>query len=235
MKKILVVEPVFMDGIESEVEYLDAIKDPDTIVEFVSLESGPTSVETYYDEAFVLADTLRVIEAHAPGVDAVVINCFADPGVIAARELLDIPVVGPSEASMALAMQLAHRFAVVSVYENSVALIELQARARGIESRLAGVIGIELGVCELEEDIETTTRLLIDAARELIDIKGAEAIVLGCTGMVPAAAGLRAALDVPVIEPLAAAFKTAEAMVTLGLVHAHKGQYRRPDVSKLKG
>ena len=65
-------------------------------------------------------------------------------------------------------------------------------------------------------------------------LQGAEALVLGCTGMVPAAAGLRAALDVPVIEPLAAAFKTAEAMVTLGLVHAHKGQYRRPDLSKLK-
>ena len=233
--KILVVEPVVLELFESDVAYLDAIKQPDTVVECVSLAAGPTSIETYFDEAFALAEVLRLIEANVEGADAVVINCFADPALMAARELLDIPVVGASEASMSLALQLARRFGVVSTYENSVAYTELQARARGIETRLAGVIGIELGVCELEEDIEATTRLLIDAARELIATRRAEAIVLGCTGMVPAASGLRAALDVPVIEPLAAAFKTAETMVTLGLAHAHGGQYRRPDASKLRG
>ena len=233
--KILVVVPVVLNSVEGDVEYRDAIKQPDTIVECVSIATGPTSIETCFDEAFAVPEVLRLIKASAGSVDAVVINCFADPGLMAARELLDIPVVGASEASMSLALQLAHRFGVVSTYENSVAYTELQARARGIETRLAGVIGIELGVCELEEDIEATTNLLIEAARELIATRRAEAIVLGCTGMVPAASGLRAALDVPVIEPLAAAFKTAEAMVTLGLRHTHRGQYRRPDAGKLRG
>lgn len=234
MKKILVIVPVVIDSVEDDEEYLDALKEPDTVVECVSLAAGPTSIETYFDEAFALAEVLRLIEANAERADAVVINCFADPGLMAARELLDIPVVGASEASMSMAIQLAHRFGVVSTYENSVAYTERQARGRGLETRLAGVIGIDLGVLALEDDVGATTHLLIDAARELILTREAEAIVLGCTGMVPAASGLRDALDVPVIEPLAAAFKTAEAMVALGLCHAHRSEFRRPDGSKLR-
>ena len=44
--------------------------------------------------------------------------------------------------------------------------------------------------------------------------------MLGCTGMAPLAERVQAAVDVPVVEPMLAAFKTAETLARLGLLHA---------------
>jgi allantoin racemase len=233
VKTILVVEPVVVDAqmLEGDEAYLGRIKGADTVVRTVSLTEGPTSIETYYDEALALPGTLRLVEENAAGCDAVVVNCFADPGVRAIREIVDVPVVGPAEASMALALQLGHRFAVISILANSGPWAEHQARALGVEDRLAVAVGIELGVLELEEDVEATSRHLIAAARDCI-AKGADVVVLGCTGMFVAVDLMRASLDVPVIEPLAAAVATAELLVSLSLTHTHGGMYLHPDRSK---
>ena len=45
-----------------------------------------------------------------PGVDGVVIACYGDPGLFAAREISAVPVVGIAEASMLMACTVAHRF-----------------------------------------------------------------------------------------------------------------------------
>jgi allantoin racemase len=234
VKTILVLEPVVVAtaGMLAQDEaYLERIKGPDTIVKTVAPNAGPTSIETYYDEAQAVPGVLRLAEDNVDGCDAVVVNCFADPGVHALREILDVPVVGPAEASMALALQLGHRFAVISILANAGPWAERQARLLGVEDRLAAAVGIELGVLDLDEDVEETARSLIAAARDCVG-KGADVIVLGCTGMFVAVDLMRAALEVPVIEPLAAAVGTAELLVSLGLRHTHGGTYLSPDRSK---
>jgi len=230
---ILIVEPVVMQIDEEELPYLAAVKASETDLRFATIDSGPVSIETFYDEAQAVPAVLRLLEREAAGCDAVVIDCFADPAVRPARELIDIPVVGPAEASMALALQLGHRFAVVSVFGNAAPWIELQARAMGLEKRLAAAVGVDIPVLELAEDLEATAAALFEAARDCIDRRGADVIVLGCTGMYSVAARLRTQLDVPVVEPLAAALKTAESLAVLGLAHSHGGLYCRPNKDKL--
>lgn len=232
MKTILVVEPVVVPGGEDEAPYLATVKEDATTVRFVSLASGPPSIETFNDEAMAVAEMLPVIEAEAGDADAIVINCMADPGVRAVRELVDVPVVGPAEASVALAMQLGHSFAVVTIFDNAGPWTELQVRAMGVESRLAAAMGVDIPVLELEQDLEKTTAHLLSAARDCVENRGADVLILGCTGMYPVVERIRQVLDVPVIEPLAAAFKTAETLATLGLAHSHRGLYRRPDLGK---
>ena len=48
------------------------------------------------------------------GYDAVVVGCCYDPGVKVARELVDIPVVGPLEAAMNHASYFGHRYTVIT-------------------------------------------------------------------------------------------------------------------------
>ena len=232
MKTILVVEPVIVPEGEDEAGYLATVKDADTTVRFVSLTSGPPSIETFNDEAMAVTEMLSVIAAEAGDAEAIVVNCMADPGVRAVRELVDMPVVGPAEASVSLALQLGHSFAIVTIFDNGGPWTELQVRAMGVESRLAAAVGVDIPVLELEQDLEKTTAHLLASARECVENRGADVLILGCTGMYPVVERIRQELDVPVIEPLAAAFKTAETLATLGLAHSHRGLYRRPDPGK---
>ena len=232
MKTILVIEPVIVPEGEDEAGYLATVKDAGTTVRFVSLAAGPPSIETFNDEAMAVAEMLPVIETEAGSADAIVINCMADPGVRAARELVDVPVVGPAEASVSLAMQLGHSFAIVTIFDNGAPWTELQVRAMGVESRLTAAVGVDIPVLELEQDLEKTTAYLLAAARQCVEKRGADVLILGCTGMYPVVERIRQELDVPVIEPLAAAFKTAETLATLSLAHSHRGLYRRPDLGK---
>lgn len=235
MKNILVLEPVVVPQGEDEGAYLATVKDADTTLRFLSLASGPPSIEAFHDEAVAITEMLPLIETQASDADAIIINCMADPGVRAVRELVDVPVVGPAEASVSLAMQLGHSFAIVSILSNGGPWTELQVRAMGVESRLAKAVGVEIPVLELENDVERTTEHLLTAARECVESRGADVIVLGCTGMYPVVERIRRQLDVPVIEPLAAALKTGEALATLGLTHSHRGLYRRPDPGRYRG
>jgi Asp/Glu/hydantoin racemase len=70
----------------------------------------------------------------------------------AKRELVDVPVTGPAEASVSLAMQFGHRFAIVTIFDNGASWTEPQVRAMGVESRLAAAVGVAIPVLEMEQD-----------------------------------------------------------------------------------
>jgi allantoin racemase len=238
VKTILVIDPVVMDAWDAQdrqeyVEYMNRVKGPKTVIKAVSITRGPVSIETFYDESFAVPEILRAIEDQGSDSDAIMVNCFADCGVRAVREITGVPVVGAAEASMALALLLGHRLAVVSTGESAGPGTELQARAMGVEGRLAAALGITIPVLGLGVDRNETARQLISAANELIATKGANVIILGCTGMALVAEAVRAALPVPLIEPMAAAFKMAETLAELGLHHAQTGLCMPPDKTKL--
>jgi allantoin racemase len=69
----------------------------ETDIVAVNSANGPASIEGFYDEAMSLAGMLAVIR-NTPDFDAVVIACFDDTGLDAARCLTDKPVIGIGEA-----------------------------------------------------------------------------------------------------------------------------------------
>lgn len=224
-RTVLVVDPVVRGDMTTEEEYLRSVADAGTNVRLTCLPRGPSSIETFCDEVLAVAEMLPMIAAEADSYDAIVVNCMADPGVRAVRELVDVPVVGPAEASVSLALQLGHRFAIVTIMANGGPWTELQVRAMGLGGRMAAAVGIDIPVLDLATDQEATTSALLAAARDCVERLGADVIVLGCTAMQEVARRLASELDVPVVEPVAAALKTAEALATLGLKHSHRGLY----------
>ena len=56
------------------------------------------------------AVSLEMLAEHHRDVDAAIIAAFGDPGLFAARELFDIPVVGMAEAAMLTACMAGRRF-----------------------------------------------------------------------------------------------------------------------------
>ena len=67
-----------------------------TTIRAVTSRMGPASIESHYDEALAVPGVL----AEITGADGYVIACFGDPGLDAAREIADGPVVGVAEAAM---------------------------------------------------------------------------------------------------------------------------------------
>ena len=79
-------------------------KDPDTVIEVVHLQTGPESLEDLCDDAYAAQGTLEeVMRAEQDGADGVIIYCYGDPALRAAKTAVSIPVVGLAEASSHLA------------------------------------------------------------------------------------------------------------------------------------
>lgn len=239
--KIRAVTPIITESFGPMIlEEFARVARADTEISNVFLDSGPASVESAYDAAVAVPDTVaKVRQAEREGMDAVIINCMSDPGLDAAREVASIPVVGPCEASMHVAAMLGHRFSVLGVLDRVIPRFERQAQKYGIKDKLASVRSIGLPVLELEKGREQFVARAVDKAVEAIEEDGAHVIVLGCTGLAGLAQQIENTLgergyDVPVIDPASTALKIAETLVDLKLAHS-KRTYPYPPEKEIVG
>jgi allantoin racemase len=193
----------------------------DTLISMVSLEKGPASVESIYEDALAVPGVLRrALEAEKDGIDAVLINCMNDPGLESTREVVSIPVVGAAQASMLLASLLAHKFSVISTAVRDVYPIELLIRRYGLKEKYASTRWVDIPVLDLENDDDKLINALVAESEKAIRLDGAHAIIFGCTGMHAVVEKVDKRLkdknlDAVVIDPTLAALKWAEMLVAL--------------------
>ena len=208
---------------------------PGTRITVVSLEWGTASIESQRDEVLITPGVLsRSVEAEKAGADAVIVDCMADPGLFAARELLNIPFVGPAQASMHLAAVLGHKFSFLTVFDQDVPPAEELVARYGLSTRLASVRAFNIPVLALEEDVDETVRVLVELAEKAIVEDEAHVIIPGCTGLAGLAPRIQAGLsdrgyNVPVLDPPSVAVKLAEALVDLGQSHSKRTYAPPPD------
>jgi allantoin racemase len=190
---------------------------------------GPVSIEGHVDEAYGAAGVVEQVHAaRGQGFDALVIACFGDPGLDAARELSDAPVLGIAEAAFHAASFVASGFSVVTTMTRTCGIAERLVLRYGYERICRGVHGTDIPVLALEQGDERVTAQIEAAARSALARDRSEAIVLGCGGMAALCATLQSRLGVPVIDGVTAAVKFAEALVGLGLRTAKTGDYAPP-------
>ena len=150
-----------------------------TAVDVIHLEGVPANIDYYYPKHLMeLAIFDKVRELEDLGYDAVVVGCCYDPGVRVARELVDIPVVGPLEAAMNHASYFGHSFTVVTDHQKARPWLEDLVRIHGA-GNCRGVRTIDWYVTDMIED---TTAVANDAAAAcLVALKEdqAEVVILG--------------------------------------------------------
>jgi allantoin racemase len=239
--KIRVIAPVTTQAFVADTAavYREAAR-PDTEISVVGLDRGPASIESDYEEALAVPDVLaKARAAEKDGMDAVVIDCMADPGVDAARELLTIPVVGPAQASMHLAAMLAHKFSLIGIMERDIPIFHRLFVKFGLEGKVASVRVVNIPVLGLDDDPARLTEAVVGASLQAVSEDGAHAILLGCTGMKGVARAVSEELaergyPVPVINPSLVALKLAESLVDMGLAHS-KRTYPPPPPKEIVG
>jgi allantoin racemase len=150
--------------------------------------------------------------------DAIVIGCFGDPGLRAARTVATIPVIGACEASVSFALLVAQRFGIVTIMGSDIPEIDARLAEMELAHRCVGVAAIERPFYTVMDDPADTLDRLERAARPLVE-RGAQAIVLGCLsyGFAAFESELAERLDRPVLNPLRASIAAASGLRLLGV------------------
>jgi allantoin racemase len=208
---------------------------PGTQIEAVSPAWGPRSIEGHYEEQLAAVATLEVIRERASEFDGVVIACFGDPGLFAAREVSPVPVVGIAEASMLMACTVAHRFSIVTVLPRLKPLLEGTVQLHGLASRCASIRTTPLSVLDCQREPAAAEREIVKAARIAIEQDGAEAICLGCAGMGPLDKAVEAQIGIPVLDGVACAVKLVESLVDYGLSTSRLAAFKEPEPKEIVG
>jgi allantoin racemase len=200
----------------------------ETEVEIRHLERCPRNIDYYVPKHLVEVEVLRAVrEAERDGFDAFVIGCCYDPALTQARELTEMPVVAPLEASVLLARLFGHRFSVVTDHRKAVPELEDRVRVYGVEPNCRSVRAIDWYVDDMIRDPDAVARDAHTRCQEVMEADRAEAVVLGCT--IIAACYERAVLNgarelatIAIINPNLMAVKVAELLADLRAA----GQYR---------
>jgi len=119
---------------------LDRVKDPDTEIHVAGItELGGVGDQFRYLEFLATAEVLRnVHRAQREGFDAFLIGNIADPGLMEAREIADIPVLGLCESAMHMACMMGANFSFVTINEKFTPRVVENVHRYGLTSRFAG-------------------------------------------------------------------------------------------------
>lgn len=198
---------------------------PGTNIEIWDTEDGPASIESMVEEHLAIPAALEALgRAEREGISAVILGCFGDPGLDAARELVSIPVIGPYESSLLVSLTLGHRTSVITVLDSVVPSLEKLARANGLDSRLASVRAVQVPVLDLARTRESSVRAFVEEGRKAITEDRADVLLPGCMSMafLGVAESAQEELKIPVLNPAIVALKMAELQVSAGIAHSKR-------------
>lgn len=225
-----IINPNTTEGMTATIaEAARRIALPDTLVTATQPDDGPVSIESHFDEAISAVGVLEeVLAGERGGVDAYVIACFGDPGLMAARELTRAPVIGIAEAAFHMATLVSTRFTVVTTLGRTGIIAEHLLEQYGFRHHCRRVRAAEIPVLDLEANGKAALERIIDECKKARDEDGIGAIVLGCGGMADLREEISHEVGLPVIEGVTAAVKLAEALVGLGLGTSKYGDLAFP-------
>ncbi len=234
--KLLLVNPNITDRItEIMLEEARRSAGTGTVLQAVSAPFGTQYVENRAEAAIASHAVLEAIAEHGAGADAVIVAAFGDPGVEAARELFDVPVVGISEAAFHMAWLLGRRYSVVCLTPRLRTWYLECAREVGLDGRLASVRALPRLAADITQAREATREALLDQCRRAVEEDQAEVLIVGGGPLAGVAREIAHLLPVPVIDGVSCAVRMAEALVGLAPAVPAAGSFARPPAKPARG
>ncbi len=234
--KILLLNPnTSLDMTERMHEAAVSVAAPGTEVMPLTATRGVPYIATRAEAQIGGAITLEMLAEHHIGFDAVIVAAFGDPGLLGARELFDLPVVGMAEAAMLTACMLGRRFALVTFARALGPWFEDCVAMHGLSGRCAGIRMLDTPIREVGAVAEDREDMLVDLACKAVEVDEADVVILAGAPLAGLAGRVAERIPVPVIDPIAAAVKMAEGLVALRPRKASAGTFRRPSAKTTMG
>lgn len=177
--RLLIINPNSSQGITDSI-FREAKKYENHLlqIDVITSKNGPAAIKTDADELTAGYHVVKELVCRKDEYDAMVIACASDPGLAAAREILDIPVIGIFEASIHACNILGNRFCIVASgdEEEIPCFVEL-VNHYGYRNRFVSVVTLGVGVLGVNEaDVE----YIEDKINSVKSENGINAAILGC-------------------------------------------------------
>lgn len=226
--KILLLNPNMSVEMTSQMGDVAAtVAAPDSELILATAQRGFPYISSRAEAEIAGTIVLEMIAQNRARVDAIIIAAYGDPGLNAARELFDIPVVGMAEAAMLTACMLGNKFSLVTFSEDLVPWYRESLTVAGLSSRLAS---IRVPPAEFKSVLNVQSELHAPLRAEVADAAiqdQADVVILGGAPLAGLADRLNDAPAV-LVDPISAAVKQAEALVRVAPRGACAGSMKRP-------
>lgn len=179
---------------------------PDARFEGWTSHDGPPAIQGSEDGQLAEAPLLQLVErASADGASAIIIGCFDDTALDAARQIAACPVIGIGQAAYHLAALAGQRFSVVTTLDVSVPILKANIVEYGLGGQLAEVRASGVPVLALEQNGQAATAQVIAEVNKAVRDDDVQSVVLGCGGMVDVRQGVGIAENIRLIDGVRAA------------------------------
>ncbi|MDN3557909.1 aspartate/glutamate racemase family protein [Halomonas maura] len=147
--------------------------------------------------------------------DAVLLACFGEPGLAAAREACSVPVTGMLEASVLCALQLGARFSIVTPGRRWPRMIEDVLHAMGASRRCLGISAVDIDDLSLPVQRDQARARLQAAVADQQARLAPDAIIVGGAALAGLAADLEVGPGCRLVDSLDAALAQSLALMRL--------------------
>lgn len=182
----------------------------------------------YDAESLAMLHIQAAQAAEREGFHAVAMGCLDEPGVQGAKEALDIPVIGETEAAMHYASMVARRFSFLMPgrtagnqrgADGSRCIYDL-ARMYGFAEKLASVRAVSGKTLEFAGRDASLPAAMMEQARLAMAEDGADAVI--GYGSLDVIESLQRELPIPVIDPIQASAMMAESLARLHIAQSKR-------------
>ncbi len=208
---------------------------PATEIVAVTAEFGTQYVENRVEAAIASHAVLEALAKHAEGCDAAMVSAFGDPGLAAAREFSDVPVVGIEESAILAAWMLGRRYSIICLTPRLRTWYIECAQEHGLAGRLASVRALDVPIPDITRAMQQLRDRLIEQCMLAIEQDEAEVIIFGGGPIAGLARETADAVPVPCLDGVACAVRMAETLVALQPRAPLRGSFARPRAKPAKG
>ena len=236
MPRILLINPNVSDSV-SDLIRTEAQRSASagTEVEVLTAPFGVAYIETRFEALIGAYAAAQLAAEHHRRFDAVVVAAFGDPGLTGLREALPIPVTGLTEAALASAHLLGHRFSIIAISQRIQAWYREVVESYGFGSRLASIRALDRPLSSIGGVQDEHAKTLMALAERAVDEDGADVIVLAGAPLAGLARSLQGKLPVPVVDGVSSAVQHAQTLVRLQPGRAQRGSFAPPPIKPNRG
>jgi allantoin racemase len=214
--RILVANPNTSAAVTALVERaIRRVASPRSEFLFVTGSFGAKVVSSWSENAIAAHSAVDLVSTHAKGCDGIILAISFDSGLRAARELSGLPTLGITEAALLAASTLGVRIGLVVLSSRAKTLYRDLVCSYGLGDRLCGIRALD-GEGEYDErrggygEEELTA-----AARALIELDGAEIVILVGAVFGGRSLDIERRLPVPILDGLRCAAPMIEALIDI--------------------
>jgi allantoin racemase len=192
-------------------------------VDIVGIADGKDPLFTFSDVEYNIPGILdRVVLAEQEGYQAAIIGCFGDPGLVAARQMVSIPVIGPGESALAVASTLGDRIVIFAPGKDLVYAVERTIHEYGYNDKVVDVRCLTMPSEAIGTETEEEKREMAEMCFQAIIENHAHCLVLGCIGFMGFVEAIKSffeekGISCPIVEPGIIAMEHAKMMLRVGL------------------